>query len=116
MSGGETLHAAGQPCERVSLPLLGCFKVVSRAPHANGRILSLHLRGDWVGLDAMVSGWHAADAIAVGSARVLTIELQALRQACKSDPDLFAMVQASMRRVLALPGSGFPCTGARDTP
>lgn len=109
MSSGETLHAAGQLFDRVSLPLLGCFKVVSRAPHADGRILSLHLRGDWIGLDAMVSGWHANDTIAVGSARVLTIELRAFRQVCRGDAELFARVQASMRRVLALPNGSFPC-------
>ncbi|CAN5192743.1 hypothetical protein BH11PSE9_BH11PSE9_09750 [soil metagenome] len=102
MSSGETLHAAGQRFDAVSLPLLGCFKVVSRTSYANGRIVSLHLRGDWIGLDAMISGWHAADVVAVGSARVLAIELKALRRACKCDADLFALVQDSMRRALTL--------------
>ncbi|CAN5784383.1 hypothetical protein BH11PSE8_BH11PSE8_33100 [soil metagenome] len=114
MSSGETLHAAGEPFERVSLPMSGCFKVVSRSASGPGRIIGLHLRGDWIAMDAMVSGWHAADVIAVGSARVLSIEQQAFEMACRHDEELFVMVRDSIGRVLALTAGDLPRMPTRD--
>jgi len=97
---GEVLHVAGEPFEHLLLPAQGCFKTVSRQDDGYLQIVGLHLRGDWLGLEAMLSGRHALDAIALEPSLVRSVEYGALLGACAQHAALLAMVSDSMREAL----------------
>jgi len=98
---GEVLQVAGEPFQQLLLPAGGSFKTVSRQQDGHLQIVGLHLRGDWLGLEAMVSGHHALDTIALEPALVRSVRLDALLRACAQHAALLAMVTESMQQALA---------------
>jgi CRP/FNR family transcriptional regulator, anaerobic regulatory protein len=85
---GDYLYRAGAPLESLYAIRSGFMK--STVLHEDGReqVAGFHMMGDLMGLDAISSGRHLCDAIALENTEVCEIPLAALEQLSRDIPSL----------------------------
>ena len=67
---GETLFRSGEPLGSVYVASEGAFKTIAVNEAGEEHVLGFHLPGELFGLDAIGSGRHRCDAVALTEARV----------------------------------------------
>jgi CRP/FNR family transcriptional regulator len=84
----EVLYRAGQPLGSLYVAREGAFKTVALDAEGNAQVLGFHLPGELLGLDALGSGKHAAEARALTQAHVCEVPLSQLEQVALEVPGL----------------------------
>lgn len=85
---GESLFRAGDPMRSVYVASDGAFKTVVVNEAGEEHVLGFHLPGELFGLDAIGSGKHRCEAIALGEARVCELPFATLSTVAAQLPSL----------------------------
>jgi len=85
---GDRLFRAGDALGSVYVASEGAFKTVGVSEAGEERVLGFHLPGELFGLDAIGSGRHRCDAIALGEARVCELPFSSLATVAAQLPSL----------------------------
>lgn len=85
---GERLFRAGDPLRSVYVANDGAFKTVVVNESGEEHVLGFHLPGELFGLDAIGSGKHRCEAIALGEAKVCELPFATLSTVAAQLPSL----------------------------
>ena len=85
---GESLFRAGDPLRSVYVASAGAFKTVVVNASGEEHVLGFHLPGELFGLDAIGSGKHRCEAIALGEAKVCELPFASLSTVAAQLPSL----------------------------
>lgn len=85
---GDVLYRAGQPLGSLYVAREGAFKTVALDTGGATQVLGFHLPGELLGLDALGSGRHACDAIALTQATTCEVPLSQLEAVAGEVPGL----------------------------
>jgi len=84
----EVLYRAGQPLGSLYVAREGAFKTIAVDADGNAQVLGFHLPGELLGLDALGSGSHVAEARALTQANVCEVPLSQLEKVASEVPGL----------------------------
>lgn len=93
---GERLFRIGDPLRSVYVASEGTFKTVGISESGEEHVLGFHLPGELFGLDAIGSGHHRCEAVALDKARVCELPFNELATVAAQLPSL----QAQLLRVM----------------
>jgi CRP/FNR family transcriptional regulator len=85
---GAVLFRAGEPGTSVHVVRAGALKTVAIAEDGSEYVLGFHLPGEMVGLDALATGRHRAEACALTESHVCEVPLSQLLAAAGHAPEL----------------------------
>ena len=85
---GDTLFRSGQPLGSLFVAREGAFKTVTMDDEGTPQVLGFHLPGELLGLDALGSGQHACEAVALTQAAVCEVPLSQLESIASQVPGL----------------------------
>ena len=85
---GDSLFRAGDPLRAVFVTSEGSFKTVVVNEAGEEHVLGFHLPGELFGLDAVGSGRHRCDAVALEGAKVCELPFASLAEAAAKVPSL----------------------------
>ena len=85
---GETLFRTGEPLGSVYVASEGAFKSIGINEAGEEHVLGFHLPGELFGLDAIGSGQHRCDAVALTEARVCELPFASLAAIAAQLPSL----------------------------
>ena len=85
---GETLFRTGEPLGSVYVASEGAFKTIGINEAGEEHVLGFHLQGELFGLDAIGSGQHRCDAVALTEARVCELPFASLAAIAAQLPSL----------------------------
>lgn len=88
----DRLFGTGDARGEVYLVRDGALKTVSFAPDGEEQVLAFHLPGEMLGLDALETGLHRCDAVALGASTVCEIPFEALMARAVQKPLLHAQL------------------------
>ena len=88
LAKGESLYRTGDPLRAVFVASEGSFKTVVVNPAGEEHVLGFHLPGELFGLDAVGSGRHRCDAVALEGAKVCELPFASLAEAAAKVPSL----------------------------
>lgn len=77
---GGRLFRVGDPMRAVYVARKGAFKTISVSEDGDEQVIGFHLPGELIGLDALGSGTHHCEAIALGTATVCEVPFEELSQ------------------------------------
>lgn len=86
-----------------SLHLVHCGSLKSVVTTADGRekVMSLHLKGDWLGFDGIASGRHECDMLAMDTGEIWSVRYESFLRACTDHPELLTVLHCAMSREIA---------------
>ncbi len=93
---GERLFRLGDPLQAVYVARDGAFKTVSVNEDGDEQIIGFHLPGELIGLDALGSGMHRCEAVALTTANVCEVPFDELANVAAHLPTL----QQQLMRVI----------------
>ncbi len=99
---GDAIYRVGQEFGCLHMLNCGLVKLVSLSAEGREQLVSLHFRGDWLGVDGLATGQYACDAIALDTGEVWSVRYEALLQASARTPALLMALHEAMSRALAL--------------
>jgi CRP/FNR family transcriptional regulator len=79
-SANEIIYREVDPVSRVYIIRNGIVKLVSYLPNGRARIIRLHSRNDWLGLEGLIDLPYEHTAIAVGDVEVYYVPIDSLRK------------------------------------
>lgn len=85
---GERLFRIGDPLAAVYVARDGVFKTASVSEDGEEQVLGFHLPGELMGLDALGSGAHRCESLALVDANVCEVQLEALSAVAAQLPGL----------------------------
>jgi CRP/FNR family transcriptional regulator len=85
---GASLYNAGDVFESLYAVRSGAFKTVGVSRHGEEKVTGFHLSGELLGLDAINSGNHAFNAVALEDSEVCVIPFQRLEKLASAIPAL----------------------------
>ncbi|MBN8715666.1 helix-turn-helix domain-containing protein [Thermomonas sp.] len=88
LARGSVLFRVGDPLGAVYVASEGSFKTVVVNPAGEEHVLGFHLPGELFGLDAVGSGQHRCEAVALGDARVCELPFHQLATVAARLPSL----------------------------
>ena len=88
LAKGESLYRAGDALRAVFVASEGSFKTVVVNPAGEEHVLGFHLPGELFGLDAIGSGQHRCEAVALSDARVCELPFSQLATIATRLPSL----------------------------
>ena len=88
LARGEALFRAGDPLGSVYVVSEGAFKTVVVSEAGEEHVLGFHLPGELFGLDAIGSGAHRSEAVALVESRVCELPFATLSSAAAQVPSL----------------------------
>lgn len=88
LAKGESLFRAGDPLRAVYVASEGCFKTAVVNASGEEHILGFHLQGELFGLDAVGTGQHRCEAIALVDSRVCELPFDRLASIAAKLPSL----------------------------
>ncbi|MFC5578428.1 helix-turn-helix domain-containing protein [Lysobacter niabensis] len=88
MSRGERLYRLGDPLTAVYVARDGAFKTVSISEEGEEQVVDFHLPGELIGLDALGTGAHRCEAVALTSANVCEVPFDQLTAVAAKLPSL----------------------------
>ncbi|VTU32634.1 Fumarate and nitrate reduction regulatory protein [Variovorax sp. PBS-H4] len=97
---GDTVYQVGQPFACLYVINSGFFKMVNLSSEGREQVVSVHFKGDWLGLDGIAAGHYGCDAIAMDTGEVWAIRYDALLQAALRAPALLTALHEAMSREL----------------
>lgn len=93
---GEHLFRGGDPLRAVYVARDGAFKTVVVSEDGEEQVIGFHLPGELVGLDALGTGSHRCDAVALDGSNVCEVPFEELAQLASQVP----VLQAQLLRVI----------------
>lgn len=93
---GDRLFRIGDPLQSVFVASEGTFKTVGISETGEEHVLGFHLPGELFGLDAIGTGYHRCEAIALDNARVCELPFASLATTAAQLPSL----QVQLLRVM----------------
>jgi len=97
---GERLFRLGDPLQAIYVARNGAFKTITITEDGEEQILAFHLPGELIGLDALGSGVHRCEAIALSTANVCEVPFEELSNVAAHLPSL----QHQLMRVIGQSG------------
>lgn len=97
---GDKVAQCGDVFATLYIVNSGMFKAVSFSPDGDDQVVALHFRGDWMGLDAISSGRHGCDLVAMDTGEVWAVSYSQILAACSRTPELLAVLHGAMSRVI----------------
>jgi CRP/FNR family transcriptional regulator len=97
---GKRLFRRGDPLQAIYVARDGAFKTISITEDGQEQILAFHLPGELIGLDALGSGVHRVEAIALSTANVCEVPFEELSSVAAQLPSL----QHQLMRVIGQSG------------
>jgi len=94
----DRLFRAGGEMACVYLVREGALKTVTLAPDGEEQVLGFHLAGELLGLDALATGRHRCDAVALGSATLCELPFPSLLARAAQRPALHAQLYRAIGR------------------
>lgn len=88
MARGERLYRLGDPLTSVYVASDGAFKTVSISEEGEEQVVDFHLPGELIGLDALGTGAHRCEAVALTSANVCEVPFEQLTAVAAKLPSL----------------------------
>ncbi len=88
LEAGDRLFRIGDPLGSVFVASEGAFKTIGISEAGEEHVLGFHLPGELFGLDAIGTGYHRCEAIALGKARVCELPFNELAGAAAQLPSL----------------------------
>jgi CRP/FNR family transcriptional regulator len=88
LTRGDTLFRNGQALGSLFVAREGAFKTVAMDGEGTPQVLGFHLPGELLGLDALGSGHHTSDAVALTQANVCEVPLSQLESIASQVPGL----------------------------
>jgi CRP/FNR family transcriptional regulator len=98
---GDTVYAAGERFADLHVLNAGFYKTVSSSGDGREKVVGLHFRGDWLGLDGIATGQYTCDAIAMETGQVWSLRYDDLLVASREHPALTSMLHGEMSRQLS---------------
>ncbi len=96
MRRGERLFRLGETLTSIFVARSGAFKTLSLSESGEERVIGFHLPGELMGLDALASGEHRCEAVALGSAEACEVPIDELSAVAAQLPAL----QQQLMRVI----------------
>ena len=96
LARGDHLFRVGDPLRAVYVARDGAFKTVVVSEDGEEQVIGFHLPGELVGLDALGSGSHRCDAVALDGSNVCEVPFEELASVAARVPGL----QAQLLRVI----------------
>ena len=97
---GDVVYQVGQHFNNLYVVNSGFFKMVNLSNEGREQVVSLHFKGDWMGLDGIADGQYGCDAVAMDTGEVWVIRYDALIQAAVRTPALLTAMHGAMSREL----------------
>ncbi|MEJ8849162.1 Crp/Fnr family transcriptional regulator [Variovorax rhizosphaerae] len=97
---GDVVYRLGQSFGCLHVVSSGFFKMVNLSDEGREQVVSLHFKGDWMGLDGIASGQYGCDAIALDTGEVWAIRYDTLIEAAVRKPALLTAMHGAMSREL----------------
>jgi CRP/FNR family transcriptional regulator len=97
---GDVVYQVGQQFNCLYVVSSGFFKMVNLSGEGREQVVSLHFKGDWMGLDGIAESQYGCDAIAMDTGEVWAIRYDALIQAAVRTPALLTAMHGAMSREL----------------
>ena len=91
-SANEIIYREDDSISRVHIIRNGIVKLLSYLPNGRARIIRLHSRNDWLGLEGLINLPYKHTAIAVGDVEVNYVPLDKLRQLEHSRPRQYSQL------------------------
>ena len=88
LAKGDSLYRAGDPLRGLFVASEGSFKTVVVNPAGEEHVLGFHLPGELFGLDAIGTGQHRCEAVALSDARVCELPFAQLSTIAANLPSL----------------------------
>jgi len=88
LARGDSLFRSGQPLGSLYVAREGAFKTVALDSEGTPQVLGFHLPGELLGLDALGSGHHRSEAVALTQANVCEVPLAQLEAIASQVPGL----------------------------
>ena len=88
VAAGERLYRLGDPLTAVYVARDGAFKTVSISEEGEEQVVDFHLPGELIGLDALGTGAHRCEAVALTSANVCEVPYDRLTTVSAQLPSL----------------------------
>ena len=85
---GHTLYLVGDAFESLYAVRSGAFKTMSVSRHGEEKVTGFHMPGELLGLDAIHSGNHSFNAVALEDSEVCMIPFQRLERLAMGMPEL----------------------------
>ena len=95
---GDVIYRAGETFGNLYILNSGFFKMVNLSEDGREQVVSLKLRGDWLGFDGIASGAYGCDAVAMDTGDVWVIRYDKLIQTSVACPALLAVLHEAMSR------------------
>lgn len=92
MKRGEHLFRAGDEFHFLYFLNAGFAKTCYLSVDGREQVTGFHMRGDTLGLDAVVTGRHGCDAVALDVCDVLAIPYEAMMTRAQGDPELVRQI------------------------
>ncbi len=97
---GDVIHHQGDPVSRAYLIRGGLVKLLSYLPNGRVRIVRLHTRGAWLGLEGLLGHPHEHSAVAYDHVEVEHCSVAGLQRLQLEEPDMMNQVLAQWHRNL----------------
>ena len=95
---GDRMYLAGEGFAQLHVLNSGFFKLVTLSADGREQVVSLKLRGDWLGFDGIAGGRYACDAVAMDTGEVWSFRYSSLLAACTGRPALLTVLHEAMSR------------------
>ena len=98
---GDKIYRVGQHFGSLHVVSTGMVKVVNLSADGREQVVALHFRGDWLGLEAIATGFYACDAVAMDTGEVWSVPYAQLLDVALCQPQLLRALHDAMSRQLA---------------
>ena len=95
---GDSLQRPGDRFTRLHVIHLGALKTSTTAANGREQVADLYLKGDWIGLDGIASGYHICAAHAIDTSEVWSLRYEVLLDAAARAPELLHAMHIAMSR------------------
>ena len=101
LHSGDHVYRAGERFASLHVIHSGSFKMLASTSDGREQIVSLHLKGDWLGFDGISRGEHECDAIAMDTGEIWSVRYETLLRACIDQPVLMNLLHTAMSREMS---------------
>ncbi len=89
---GELVYREGDPIDKVFIILSGMVKLLSYLPNGRARIVRMHIRHHWLGVEGLVGQPYEHTAIAVDDVEVAFISMNNIHHIEQDDPRKYCQI------------------------
>ncbi|MEO7056415.1 MAG: Crp/Fnr family transcriptional regulator [Caldimonas sp.] len=95
---GDLIYQAGEDFAHLHVLNSGFFKLVTMSADGREQVVSLKMRGDWLGFDGIAGRRYTCDAVAMDTGEIWSFRYSALLAACTGRPALLTVLHEAMSR------------------